>query len=295
MLQAMGAIPHSMLLSLGITMLVSKSRQYKHIEDHYIENTCKHLSGNDYELVFLACAIDTAETCYEDFIVPFTFFALLHNKKSCVEIVVQSPMAFLGKYGKALARVGKICGRHFLVRRFTHDVRKRRHMLGTYRFLEEPLIKGTYTYIMDIDVMLLEPVVGPYLKNWPDASLPYNNRIRPGGHSLTGVHFTKTATYFTPSFMLLVEDWDRRGSRIFSDEGLLFNLCREGHSLVQKTHKFRPIYGIHFSPNRSTGNSTTRVYRESFISVAQRFPQLFKGRVFRRLMKQLQNEFIVDE
>ncbi len=284
----------------------NKIGRQKRIETHYITTACRQLSNNDYELVFLVCAIDTAKTCYEDFIVPFTFFALLHNRRSCVEIVVQSPMAFLGKYGKALDLVGSICGRHFLVRGFKYDIRKYRHWPGTYRFLETPLIKGKYTYIMDIDIMLLEKVVEPYLKNWPEGNVPYNNIIRPDKRRLTGVHFTKTAAYFTPTFKQLLDDQYRKGSGGYWDECLLFDLCQTGHGLVPEAHTFRPIYGIHFSPSRRPGsglhpkghslahNRTSRSYRDAFIAISRKFPQLFKFRVFRQLMKQLQNEFAIN-
>lgn len=283
----------------------NKIGRQKHIEAHYITTAYRQLSNNSYELVFLACAIDTANTCYEDFIVPFTFFALLHNRKSCVEIVVQSPMAFLGKYGKALDLVGSICGRRFLVRGFKNDLTKYRHMLGTYRFLETPLIKGTYTYIMDIDIMLLEKVVEPYLKNWPDSQLPYNNMIRPHEQCLTGVHFTKTFSYFTPAFMRQQDHWYRKGSERIRDEHLLFMLCKDTHGLVPETHTFRPIYGIHFSPSRRPDsglhpkghplahNRTSRSYKDAFIAISRKFPQLFKFRVFRQLIKQLQSEFAI--
>lgn len=50
-----------------------------------------------FDINFIAYAIDTKNVSYEDFLIPFTFFALLHNNNAHVEIIVLNPAFFKKK------------------------------------------------------------------------------------------------------------------------------------------------------------------------------------------------------
>ena len=152
-----------------------------------------------YELNFLAFAINKKQgTNYEDFLIPFTFFALLHNPNSHVEIIVENSEAFTSKYSKEILELQKI-NQHFLIRNMQRKLNK--HLPNTYRFFEVPTVKSKYTYITDIDIMYLDNILPRYLNTWSQSHLPYHNvRRNIKSPRLTGVMMVETDKYYTDAF-----------------------------------------------------------------------------------------------
>ena len=136
---------------------------------------------------------------YEDFLIPFTFFSLLFNKNSHVEIIVLDPETFKKKYSKEILSIKKI-NDNFLIRKPQYKLN--RHVPNTYRFFEIPTVQSKYTYISDIDIIYMENI---YYINITNISrpqkLPYHNIVRPNTTRLSGVMMVEsdniTLTYLS--------------------------------------------------------------------------------------------------
>jgi len=247
-----------------------------------------------FDINFIAYAIDKKNNgLYEDFLIPFTFFSLLFNKNSHVEIIVLDPDNFKNKYNKEIESIKKI-NSNFLIRKPQYKLNK--HWPNTYRFFEAPTVKSKYTYISDIDIIYLEEILNKYLDSWP-RDLPYHNRLRSiASCRLTGVTMVKNDKYYTDEFKKCQKKYyDMNYSE--NDELILGKMCKEIHGLPDINFKYRPIFGIHFSPNRGKGKrmelKTSKRYNETFLNIAKIYQDLFKYRIFNNLLNQLKNDFII--
>jgi hypothetical protein len=243
-----------------------------------------------YELNFIASAI---KPLYEDMAVPFLFFALTSNKGCHVEIVVENPTQFSKKYRKELDYCLELYGSNFIVRSYQNPIATA-HSPTAHRFFEVPTIPAKYTYIADIDIMFLEEVLASYLNNWP-AGLPYNNILRnPGEIRLTGVHMVETDKYYTSDFITVQKS---KYSSVKDPRGeiILGEMCDDVHGLPPFSHRFRPILGIHFSPNRGRDKRMSLICltkdQKTFLSIRAQHPTLFALPIFDRLYKSLMNDF----
>src|SRR4051794_22713562 len=134
-----------------------------------------------------------ANTLYEPFAVPYAVAALYHNDDVTVEICVEDPDRFKSVYVDALAVISRYFPDRFLIRggRFK-DIRG-----GSPRFLETPQLQSDYTYIGDVDIIILDrDVTAQHLSNMEHISLPYSNRLRPNKPRLSGLHFTRTHVHY---------------------------------------------------------------------------------------------------
>jgi hypothetical protein len=246
-----------------------------------------------YNINFLASAIGKI---YEDMIPPYIFFALTTNKGAVVEVVVEDSNRFSKTYEKELDVIRSLRGDHFIIRNFSRPITY--HTPNTYRFFEVPTIKAKYTYICDVDIMLLESIVDKYLDIWPSSSfgkIPYNNIIRKNETKLTGVHFVITDEYYTNE---LKKNQDvLYNSPIVQDEIVLYNLCAMTFGLPDLEYTYRPILGIHFSPNRGSHLTiplqTSFKYKDMFIKLTDNHKRIFNFSIFNRLIHSLNTEFII--
>jgi len=246
-----------------------------------------------YHINFIASAYDKphADT-YQSFLIPFTFFALQTDPNSHVEMIVEDVSAFKNKYKTELSVLEKI-NTHFLIRQPTYP--RNKHIPNTYRFFEKPQVDSVYTYIADIDIMFLEnDIVGKYVASWPN-NLPYNNKLRPNAPShLTGIHMVKTKEYYTDRLYECQKKYYH--GAIENDETILQKLCKEVFGLPNLSHQFRPIYGIHFSPNRGPKKSlhlkTSKIYYNKFMEMKEKYKELFEFEIFQKLVKQLKEDFV---
>lgn len=242
-----------------------------------------------YSLNILACAIGGN---YERFLIPFYLFALLHNTNTHVELVVKDKDAFLHRYEKELDAVISIVGSHFILRNFQKPFNK--HMYNTYRFFEIPSIEAEYTYIIDIDIMILESVLEIYRDNWLN-DMVYSNVLRYKNSSrLTGVHMVKTKEYYTEQYKELINKYYNHNNNE-NDEVILGIMCKVCHGMPLPTYRFRPILGIHFSPNRSKTSAvpllTYKIYYDKFMIIKDRYPHLFEFHIFKQLYNSLKTQF----
>jgi hypothetical protein len=184
--------------------------------------------------------------------------------------------------------------KNFLIREPTYP--RNKHIPNTYRFFEKPHVDSVYTYIADIDIMFLgNDMVHQYESHWPN-NLPYNNMLRiENNFRLTGVHMVKTKEYFTDQLIKCQQKYYH--GAIDSDENILGKMCSEVFGLPDFSHRFRPIYGIHFSPSRGANKRIElyvyRNYYNQFMEIKGKYKELFELEIFKKLVKQLEEEFII--
>ena len=249
-----------------------------------------------YNINFIAYAWDKPNSqIYQSFLIPFAFFSLINNENSHVEIIVQDVKNFTKLFRDEIEQLKKI-NSNFLIRK--SDFKKNKHIPNTYRFFEIPSIEAEYTYITDVDIMFLEyDIVNKYKSFW-SSGLPYNNIVRnKDSVRLTGVHMIKTKEYFTKEFINVQKKRYENDSGE-NDEVVLGEMCKKVFGLPDFSHRMRPIYGIHFSPNRG-GNKTmdlvtNKNYYDKYISIKSKYPKLFEFEIFKKLTSQLENEFIIN-
>jgi hypothetical protein len=248
-----------------------------------------------YNINFLASAYDDNKNyTYSNFLIPFAFFALLTNKNSHVELIVENINDFNKKYKNEINMLMKF-NNNFLIRCPTF--KRNKHIPNTYRFFEKPHVDSEYTYISDIDIMFLETeIVDKYKLFWPD-NLPYNNILRlEDSVRLTGVHMIRTKDYFTEEFIKFQQKRYKNDSNE-NDEVVLGEMCKKVFGLPDFSHRVRPIYGIHFSPNRGINKKmelgTTQEYYDKYMEIKSKYPEIFDLKIFKNLTNQLENEFIV--
>lgn len=246
---------------------------------------------NMYEILFLANAIGAA---YEIFLVPFAYFALAHHAQGFVEMVVVDRQRFETDYSSELGELRRLYP-NFMVRNMRRPPNGK-HMPNTYRFFEVPETAATYTFTMDVDVMLLDNIVPHYEKTWPAGSV-VNNIIRPQTKRLTGMHMVRSEQYFTRELLEQQEILYNKIPSNINDEVVLCEMVRRCHTLPPIEFQWRPILGIHFSPNRGPQKSmdlkTSRSYASAFLQHSDQQPMLFSYPAFRRLVHQLETLFLI--
>ena len=182
-----------------------------------------------------------ADPLYELFVLPYIVTALIYNDDVRVEICVDDAEDFNCSHAQGF----EILARHFGNDRFM--VRDAEKTLGvspnSVRFLESPRIMTEFTYIGDIDILILESISSLHMARIEQSGIPYSNIKRPGQDRLTGLHFTRSDAYYP---VKPPPDADR-----VLDEHLLYKMVlARGHPLPPKKWT-RPIHGYHISPNRS--------------------------------------------
>lgn len=113
---------------------------------------------------------------------------------------------------------------------------------NSVRFVSQPTIKNKYVYIGDTDIFVF--VDNFYLQLIDDMNRrknPYSNFVRPNHKSLGGLHFSEYDSYYPVPFQ---NTYDVRG------EFLLYNIVKSKGIKIDHNNKFRPVFGIHASPNR---------------------------------------------
>ena len=248
-----------------------------------------------YNINFIAYAYDKPNSqIYQSFLIPFVFFSLINNENSHVEIIVQDVKNFTKLFNDEIEQLKKI-NSNFLIRK--SGLKENKHIPNTYRFFETPHVEATYTYIADIDIMFLESdIVNKYKSFWPKG-LPYNNILRyKDSVRLTGVHMVKTKEYFTKEFINVQKKRYENDSNE-NDEVVLGQMCQKVFGLPDFSHRSRPIYGIHFSPNRGKDKAmeltTSKNYYDKYMDITSKYSEIFEFEIFKKLTNQLENEFIV--
>ena len=182
---------------------------------------------------------------YEMFVLPYIASALIHNEDARVEICLEDSNRF---------RDANAQGMRGLVRRYGDDRLLVRDVVSSkgippnsVRFLETPEAITEFTYIGDIDILIVERVSQWHIDRMVSASLPYSNTLRAGKRALTGLHFTRSDAYYPVS--------PPSDANLNLDEELLYMLVASRGVPLPPNEWNRPVHGYHFSPNRSPLNA----------------------------------------
>ncbi len=192
---------------------------------------------------------------YEPFALPYMASVLAHNPTAAVELCMEDPARFVLDSQAALGILADRFGRdRFLLREGRFDG----VFPNSVRFLEQPEIEAPYTYIGDIDILILEEVTPVHLKRIAETGLPYSNIQRPNKRRLSGLHFTSSGAFYPQA---AVRRFDlRRGL----DEELLYRLVAARKlPLPDPSDTFRPVHGFHLSISRlPTGHPHWGLHRQ---------------------------------
>lgn len=118
---------------------------------------------------------------------------------------------------------------------------------NSIRFITQPTIKNKYVYISDIDLFIL--VDNFYLNLIDDMTKrknSYSNIVRSNSNFLTGLHFTEYDAYYPIP---------KQKNYLTVDEILLYNIVKSKGIKIDKKANYRPVFGIHASPSRTTVNT----------------------------------------
>lgn len=192
---------------------------------------------------------------YEDFIPIFLHSILYNNKNVDIEIGVEDlnqDIKILNSidYIKKIYKNSKI--KLKIVNFNSIKIKNKEYKMcpNVVRFIETPTIKNDFVYICDIDIITLQKnITEIHIKDMMKTGLNYSNIVRPNSdiinRRLTGLHFTKWDSYYPiPNF----EDIAKNGW-LNHDEVFLYFLVKK-NNIISDTNIFRPVHGIHISPNR---------------------------------------------
>jgi len=183
--------------------------------------------------IFTVC-----DKAYEDFIPLFILSNLTHVSDSIVEICVLDRERV--EKTEAIKYVRKLFPNRIFIREieFVHADKA--------RFMTEVQNKTEYVYISDIDIITLRSdILKIHIDEMEISKLPYSNGVRKGTKRMTGLHFTKFDSYYPIG--------SYKFKKKYSDEELLYAIVKERNIGMPKRF-FRPIFGIHMSPNRCALN-----------------------------------------
>jgi hypothetical protein len=197
---------------------------------------------------------------YEHFVVPYIVSSLIANENAQCEVLVEDPTVFKASTVAALDAVQY----HFPDKWLILSMDRRcwwkpgAGMWGAQRFLNQPTTKLNYTYIGDVDVLVLDnDIEQVHVAHAAQLNLPYSNIVRPGTRRLSGLHFVQTSPYFDVINQQFVAKFLKlRMQRLhtLSDEMLLFEMMEGTFGLPehsdQRILEFRPTHGFHLSMNR---------------------------------------------
>ena len=192
-----------------------------------------------------------ADRKYQDFSLLFALSNLHHVDNSVVEIGLEDPESFASENERALSLLDETFGHgRVILRSARFQVNGRRVRPGTVRFMETPS-PAEYVYITDIDIITLDPALpDAHIAFMKRRNLPYSNSVRiPDPSRMSGLHFARYDDWYP---LPVVEDLIDR----MSDERVLRAICERKRLPVQEEEWFRPVHGIHISPNRSPFGET---------------------------------------
>ena len=191
---------------------------------------------------------------YKNFIPLFILSNLYYNQDCFVEVGVDlddltgsKPIKYLEDHFP-----NKFMIRDVQFNNFTVGHKVLTPMVNLVRFITEPTVKSKYVYISDVDIINLQQNIhNQHIKNIESNNLNYSNIVRDYNKDqkykrLTGLHFTKYENYYP------IQDYSNICEMgLFShDEMFLYELMKKRHGKPNEEVKWRPVHGIHVSPNR---------------------------------------------
>ena len=184
---------------------------------------------------------------YEDFVPLFAAATLFHNDDFVVEVGLEDIDSFMASHRDAVAVVREAFGEKQL--RLSNvswtTAEGQRLLPNVVRFVTVPQTTGMdYIYLTDVDIIVLDTnVTEVHLEHMARQDSVYSNMVRKGTKRMSGLHFTvPKAQYPLPD----LSDVDLVRT---NDEEVLYTIV-ERRGTVIYDDDFRPVHGIHVSPNR---------------------------------------------
>lgn len=194
-------------------------------------------------LLFFTCATGY----YENFVIPYIYFASTFNSGAKFEFIVNDAAIFNAKHEKSLQWLRSNHAATVVIRSLP-TLKNKPRMDNSLRFIIQPSETADLVYIGDVDIMIFDDIV-KWHKPVFDAGLPYSNVVRTNTKRLTGLHFTKYSEYYPlPEIEDLIIDTP-------NDEELLYKIVERKGALYDTAIyntlvRGRPIHGLHMSLNR---------------------------------------------
>lgn len=229
----------------------------------------------DAELLFFTCATGF----YQNFVMPYVYFAALHNPSSRFEFIVGDADDFNEKHKGSLTWLERELAVVPKIRGLDSSAPQPKRP-NSIRFVNEPEQEARFVYIGDVDIMIVEDILAWHRPIF-EAGLPYSNIIRPNAKRLSGLHLASYEHHYPlPSIDDLIKE-------VANDEALLYRIVeRKGNLYAQEKYdalvKGRPAHGIHMSLNRLPFSSATeRVSWGISYARAEKFEQLLSRDSFK--------------
>ena len=190
------------------------------------------------------CFVSCANKKYYRFVVPFLYSCLSACDEESViaEVFLEDLQEFESLYRQGIDFLKARFGCRF---RLT-EVGFEGLIPNTVRFVNTPSVRSDYVYIVDVDIFYTQGgVLEAHLKKMTESGQSFSNIVRKGSNRLSGLHFTAwDALYPLPGF----DDLDLLST---NDEVVLYRLvARKTGQEPRRDLSYRPIFGIHMSPNR---------------------------------------------
>lgn len=185
----------------------------------------------------------SATTPYWPFILPYATSVLAHNPDALVEVAVEDIDDFVKTACTGIAALESQFPDQFHVRGGQFDIIHS----AAVRFLETPERMSQYTYIGDIDILVLEGgITDGHLRHMEQTGLPYSNLVRAvrDRRRMSGLHFTRSDAYYPVRL-------PPEANELNNDEEILLAMIESrGIGLPPDDHPYRPVHGLHLSLNR---------------------------------------------
>ena len=159
---------------------------------------------------------------------------------------------------------------------------------NTVRFVSEPEIKDSYTYIGDIDiVMLAKNFYNYHINIMKKYNTTYSNWVRDNDSSkLTGLHFVKTDSFYPQNIELI--DLHKNDEVILKE--IQSKICEINNEIPR-----RPVHGLHFSRNQGFNDQLklSSTFINELKSYKDRFFDFLNSEEY-NIVKQCNTEIIKD-
>lgn len=192
---------------------------------------------DDKSILFFSAATKPE---YEIFILPFITFVLERYNTGFVEIIVNDKTKFFNRYHEGLEVLRKYYNNRFLITSNISNVNG-----SVARFILQPITNCYYTYITDIDIMLLErDIIEKHVRNMQETGQVLSNKCRKRD-MLTGCQMVISKPYYEKTIQA------RKTIRFKSDEQTLFEIVKRSFGDPRKIlNDYRPLHGYHLSLKR---------------------------------------------
>ncbi len=200
---------------------------------------------------------------YYHFVLPF-MFGIMKNTNAWAEIIVEDQRDFFDHYGKKIANLMQLEPRGKFYGIDIHGADDFKGVIAnTQRFVRSPKELVSYTYIVDVDIIMDKAKYKAALKNNLEGmkknKAAFFNFVREGREVLSGIHFVKDKDYYPKLEKFLKElkkqhkDDFIKNINAMGDEGFLYQFVKSAFGDPKKLTKGneRILPGDHLSPNRN--------------------------------------------